>query len=391
MAPLTWRLLGGTIVLATVLGIVFVSIAEYARKETVLGALTSADAVARILPRRDGVVTNLTVREGSHVAAGQALFTIDSQQNLERGSTLDTALIENLDTQIQLVQDQIASEPIRSENDFTRLQTTIRNIKAQRDAVLLQRDIQMERLKASDERRQTLSHLYQSGSVTKVALQDQEAQLLSNRQSLADFERQLAGIERELNQAQLQLEQLPLQRDERLTQLRLNLADHKRGRVEAEGRRAQVIRAPISGYVTALQVSPGQIVDTTRPLMIIVPEKLELKAELFVPSRAIGFISVGQRVRIMFDAFPYQRFGSHWGTVENVSQAILSPSDLFGKVSLKEAAYRVTVQLDQQTVLAFGRQLPLQPDMGISADIILEKRSLMAWLFEPLLSLRGRM
>jgi len=388
---LSWQLLGGAVVAALTIGLVFISIAEYARKETVLGALASTDAVARILPRRDGVVTNLKVQEGSHVTAGQALFTIDSQQNLERGSALDAALIENLDTQIHLIQEQIDAEPVRSAHELLRLEATIRNIKAQRDATLSQRDIQLERVKASEERRQTLSQLYQSGSVTRVALQDQETIILSNRQSLADFERQLAGIERELAQAQLQLEQHPIERDERLSQLRLNLADRKRERVEVEGRKAQVIQAPISGSVTALQVSSGQIVDTSRPLLIIIPDKLELKAELFVPSRAIGFVSVGQRVRIMFDAFPYQRFGSYWGTIESVSQAVLSPGDLFGKVSLKEPAYRVTVRLDQQTVLAFGRRLPLQPDMGLRADIILEKRSLLAWLFEPILSLRGRL
>jgi len=390
-APLSWKLLGGAIIAATASGILFVSTAEYARKETVPGALASAEAVARILPRRDGIVTNLKVREGSHVTAGQALFTIDSQQNLERGSSLDAALIENLDTQILLIQEQIDLEPTRSANELSRLEATIRNVKAQRESIISQRDIQLERLKASDERRQTLLQLYQSGAVTKAALQDQESLILTSRQNLADFERQLAGIERELTQAQLQLEQLPIQREERLSQLRLSLADRRRERVEIEGRRAQVVQAPISGYVTALQVSPGQIVDTSRPLLIIIPEKLELKAELFVPSRAIGFVSVGQRVRIMFDAFPYQRFGSYWGTVETVSQAVLSPNDLFGKVLLKEPAYRVTVGLDQQTVLAFGRQLPLQPDMGIRADIILESRSLIAWLFEPLLSLRGRL
>jgi hypothetical protein len=40
---------------------------------------------------------------------------------------------------------------------------------------------------------------------------------------------------------------------------------------------------------------------------------------------------------------------------------------------------------------AFGREVPLQPDMTLRADIILEKRSLIEWLLEPLLSVRHRM
>ena len=40
---------------------------------------------------------------------------------------------------------------------------------------------------------------------------------------------------------------------------------------------------------------------------------------------------------------------------------------------------------------AFGREVPLQPDMTLRADIILEKRSLIERLLEPLLSVRHRM
>jgi membrane fusion protein len=74
-----------------------------------------------------------------------------------------------------------------------------------------------------------------------------------------------------------------------------------------------------------------------------------------------------------------------------VSQAILSPSDVIGRVTLAESAYRVVARLDRQSVDAFGRQVALQPDMTVKADIVLEGRSLLAWMFAPILSARGRM
>ncbi|MFL5160676.1 MAG: HlyD family efflux transporter periplasmic adaptor subunit, partial [Microvirga sp.] len=121
------------------------------------------------------------------------------------------------------------------------------------------------------------------------------------------------------------------------------------------------------------------------------PEGASLLAELFVPSRAIGFVEPGQRVRLMVDAFPYQRFGTLGGSVATVSRAVLSPNEVLGKVALTEPAYRITVRLDRQDIDAFGRAAPLQPDMTLKADIVLEGRSLVAWLFEPLISVRGRM
>jgi membrane fusion protein len=34
--------------------------------------------------------------------------------------------------------------------------------------------------------------------------------------------------------------------------------------------------------------------------------------------------------------------------------------------------------------------MPLRPDMSLRADIIIDRRSLIQWLFDPLLSARGR-
>jgi membrane fusion protein len=385
-APISWQALGAFLVGSTVALAVFLGTAEYARKETVTGSLVTADGTARVSAGREGTVSGLGIKEGDRVEAGQALLTIGSPNGLESGGSLHANLIPIIDEQIRLLREQIEADPARVANEMIRLEASIQSIRAQRDAITSQRNLQAERVGAADERRQILFQLYAKGDGTKAALQEQESVHIASRQKLADLDRQLASVEGELEQAQLKREQLPVQQNERLSQLRLSLADRARERIELE-----VVRAPVAGKVTALQVSAGQIVDATRPLLTLVPESHQLRAELFVPSRAIGFIEPGQRVRLMVDAFPYQRFGTHGGTIETVSQAILAPNEVFGRVLLKEPSYRVTVRLDRQTVDAFGRQVALQPDMMVQADIVLERRSLMEWLLEPLHSIRRRM
>jgi membrane fusion protein len=71
-----------------------------------------------------------------------------------------------------------------------------------------------------------------------------------------------------------------------------------------------------------------------------------------------------------------------------VSQTILTSSDAIGPIALKEPAYRVTVALDREDIDAFGKRIPLQPDMLLKADILLEKRSLISWLTSPLTGIR---
>ena len=51
--------------------------------------------------------------------------------------------------------------------------------------------------------------------------------------------------------------------------------------------------------------------------------------------------------------------------------------------------YRIVAELDRQTILAYGKELPLRPGMRLTADINVDRRSLFEWLLEPLYSIRG--
>jgi membrane fusion protein len=136
----------------------------------------------------------------------------------------------------------------------------------------------------------------------------------------------------------------------------------------------------------------GKIAEPNQLQLEIVPSGSALEAELFVPSRAIGFVRIGQHVGIRYAAFPYQNFGRYAGTIAEISQNILTKADTpSGPIELKEPAYRVTAKLDRQDVDAYGKKMPLQAGMLLQADIILDRRSLMKWILDPLLSIRGQL
>lgn len=132
----------------------------------------------------------------------------------------------------------------------------------------------------------------------------------------------------------------------------------------------------------------GQPADPRRLQMQIVPDGDTLHAELFVPSRAIGFVEVGQSVRLLYDAFPYQHYGSHRGRVVEVSRTVLDGTEIAVPFKLDGPAYRAVVALERPDVAAHGKRIALQPDMLLKADIILEKRTLVDWILNPLLSAR---
>jgi membrane fusion protein len=55
-----------------------------------------------------------------------------------------------------------------------------------------------------------------------------------------------------------------------------------------------------------------------------------------------------------------------------------------------EPLYRITVTLNQQTVAAYGKAQTLSPGMQLEADVQLDRRRLIEWLFEPVLGIAGR-
>ena len=73
-----------------------------------------------------------------------------------------------------------------------------------------------------------------------------------------------------------------------------------------------------------------------------------------------------------------------------IDQALISPNEIQLPISLQEPVYRLRAKLSQQQMLAFGKAFDLKSGMLFEADIMLEQRTLIEWLLEPIYSLKGR-
>jgi membrane fusion protein len=115
-----------------------------------------------------------------------------------------------------------------------------------------------------------------------------------------------------------------------------------------------------------------------------------MHVELLVPTRAIGFVKPGQEVVLRYEAFPYERFGQYRGVINDIGRNVWTQGEKIGPLSAKEPVYRVDVKLDRQNVTALGQDFALRPGMLVNGDLLLEKRTIIEWIFEPLLQLKGR-
>ena len=120
--------------------------------------------------------------------------------------------------------------------------------------------------------------------------------------------------------------------------------------------------------------------------MSVLPQGDNTDVQLFVPSRAVGFVKVGTPTALRFDAFPYQKFGQYQGVVTKVSTSALLRQEIPIALTGTEDYYRVWVLLDKPYVQAYGEKIKVQSGMKVEADMLLEQRRIYEWLIEPILS-----
>ena len=388
LQPVSGAILSWTLAGVIVLIFCFLSIAQYARKETVIGYLTPTFGTAKIFVPQQGFIKQIQVKEGQEVAEGDPLLTVVTSQISTNGQDVNSTVLAVLAEQRNVVERQIAAEERRTASEQDRLASTIKGIEAEIAQLDDQRNIQNERLTLSESFVSTGAKLTASGALPAIELKRREQAALEQKQSVVSLDQQITARRTQLTDTRHTLEQLPAVVAERIRVLRNDLSSIEQRVAEVNGRQAYVIKAPTSGRVSTLQATVGQIADPRHMQLEIIPLDSTLQAELFFPTRAFGFVRPGQQARILYDAFPYQKFGTYRGSVTKVSHTILTGNETTGPITLKEPAYRVTVALERPDIDAYGRKMPLQPDMLLKADVVLEQRSLMKWLLGPVLSAR---
>jgi membrane fusion protein len=388
LQSLSTKIIAWFIVAAVAIIVIFLFLAQYSRKETVIGYLMPTAGTAKIFAFQQGTIREIYVKEGQQVEEGQPLLAVETSQIAANGQDVNITILSTLESHRSQLTYQIAAEQERTKSEQARLTALIGGLEAVTSELHAQIDNQNERIRVSDALVSSVAGLRARGLMSEPEYRQRELAALDQKQKLSSLNQQLAAQQNQLTETRYSLEQLPTVIEGKIQSLRSELATTEQRITEFSGRRAYVIRAPAAGRVSTLQATVGQFAEPRRLQMEVIPNEEVLQAELFVPTRAIGFVRPGQHVRILYEAFPYQQFGAYRGQVSKVSQTILTKADASGPIELKEPAYKVTAVLDRPDIDAYGKKIPLQADMLLRADIILEKRSLVSWLLDPLVSVR---
>ena len=397
--PVSFAVLTTFVAVTAVAVAAYFGVGEYTRKARVSGYLVPDRGVIRLVTPQAATVVERHVNEGQAVRQGDVLFVLSLERATLGGDTR-AAVQSSLAARERSLQASSQQQAKLQQAQAEALQRQIGDMRRELVQMGAEAGLQRERLALAQQAQARLESLRSDNFVSSAQVQTKAEEVLGLRAQVQGLERQSAAHQREIGSLEAQLRELPLRTQAQLGEIDRDIAELAQQSAENEAQTRIVIRAPQDGVVTTVLAERGQPATPATALASLVPSDAQLQAHLYAPSSAVGFVRSEQAVLLRYQAYPYQKFGHQQGRVLQVSRTPLQATELAGvplagvsstaSTVSAEPLYRITVALDRQAVQAYGQAQPLAPGMQLDADVLLDRRRLIEWIFEPVLSVAGR-
>ena len=381
------------------------------------GKIIPSGKVKIIQPLETGVVSNIHVREGEQVNAGQLLLELDTTLSgaeheqvkerqlalmLERArlfSILDhineqkstedyfTGIEGANEAQIQLQKVRITKQLEEYQAKIAALQDEQRQRRADRNAVS-QRIRQLEgTIPLITERAQSLKDLVDKGMMPRsqwLELEEERVEQVKERDvqknNLDSLDAAIANTRQRLTALQAEFQSQILTE---LSDVENRIAAFEQEKVKAEKRvTLQNLVAPVAGTVHQLAVHTiGGVVTPAQELMQIVPGNDAMEVEAWLPNRDIGFVHEGQAAEIKVETFPFTKYGTIDAEIINISNDATADERLGLVYAMRVKMHRTSMQVKDKII-------NLTPGMAVTVEVNMGKRRLIEYILTPLLRYR---
>ncbi len=379
------------------------------------GKLVPASYLKIVQPAEAGIVEEILIREGDSVQAGQVLMRMDmltTEADLEsleieyarkrlQLARIDAELAGTLFAAPEVVPVGPAQEAVAQyQADREALSAALaeekaRLVKAQQESAAARQ--QKERLEAvlPHYRKQDAAYekLVQKGFAGTLMGSEKRRERIEKEQELATQKHLIASAAAGIEQSKRKMVQieadyrknLHAERQEAQSQFdriikELEKQRHRRKLLELRATQEGIVK-DLATHTVGTVVQPGTV------LASLVPKKEKLKAEVWVSNDDIGFVHVGQPVKLKFAAYPFQKYGMGEGLIEHVSADAQSEEEAreagMAGTGTPPLRYKALVNLNLTHLETDGRRYPLGVGMHVTAEILLGRRTVMEYLLSP--------
>lgn len=371
---------------------------------------------AKVVPSRQlqviqsldgGVVTEILVREGQLVEAGQMLLKIDETRATSgvRESAAQTfslkvklarlkALGEGVsftppaattpeeqrvvDEEQQLYdakRSELAALLSISQQQLAQRQQELNEMRSRRESAARSLDLSQQELTKT-------RPLLATGAVSEVEILRLERDVSKARGDMEQAGAQSSRVMASINEATRKIQETEIsfrneaRKDLSETLSRLNSLNEGAVALVDKVDKAQV-KSPVRGRVQRLLANTvGGVVQPGRDIVEIVPLDDALVLEARVQPKDIAFIHPGQAATVKFTAYDFSIYGGLDGEVENISPDTVTDERGVNTFYV----VRVKTKLPN-----FGDKMPIIPGMTAEVDILTGKKTVMSYLLKPVL------
>jgi adhesin transport system membrane fusion protein len=359
-----------------------------------------------------GVVSEILVREGDVVDAGQLLLKIDETRATSdvRESAANAFALRVKQARLKAIGEGVPFDPPAAKSGDVQEQHIIdeeRNLYQSRvselDALmsvgrqqLAQREQELNEARsrrASAQRGMDLAQqeltrskpLLATGAISEVEILRLEREVGRARGDVEQTTAQIARVQAAMGETQRKTQETELSfRNEARRELsdvlgRLNALSQGAVGLADKVDKAQV-KSPVRGRVQRLLANTvGGVLQPGKDIVEIVPLDDALVLEARVSPKDIAFIHPGQPTTVKFTAYDFSIYGGLEAQVENISP----DTQLDERGS---AYYLVRVRTKQAN---FGETMPIMPGMTAEVDILTGKKTVLSYLLKPVLKAKA--
>lgn len=388
--PLWSITLGGVIVTLSI--ILFLSLGEFTRKERVFGLTVPGHGALRLTAQDRGIVSASHVTEGAHVSAGDLLFEIRQHRFSDLGDT-QILIEQNLENQSEKLVNEISNRISQAQQEEASLKEKSNLLVQEIDSIKTEISLQAQQVDTKKRLAESMRPLFEKRIIPEFDYQQLVSAHIDQKARLESLKRELLALKSRQMEILNEVRSVQLRAKADQSALERTLLSTQQQSLVQRGSHLSHIKAPVSGIVTNILVDTGRQLEAGDALATLLPQGMELDIQVFIPSNAIGFLKPGQQVKLRFDAFPYQKFGVYAGELTELSHVDVPLQELqvrFPHLMQKYQGmtfFRATVHPESQAIQAYGEPVPLKAGLTLEADIHMERKRLIEWVFDPILAL----
>lgn len=361
--------------------------------ETVDGpfVLVSERGADPVRTAREGTVADVRVAEGQAVAKGATLFVIRSQAVGDRMADMRGTDMQKTGVEQRLMNTHAEHESQRRADSLEALRLDGRLASLERISVLKRKQLVATRDMAARGKRGAEQGVVGGWDADRMAL-DADRLATEMETTIADQEETRAAaskLRQDMATRDVQYRELvrSLEQERQVAEARL---ESMRGQLTSGNPEGDlVVTAPCTGSLLRMMVSSaGAIVQAGDALGEVACAGDRLQVEMTLGQQEVARVRVGQGAKLLYDAFPYQRFGVKFGSVRWVGPATIGRSPSVDATAGDPRAFRALIDANDSTIMVSGEARPLLFGMRGRARVVTGRRSLISFAFEPIRALR---